>query len=182
MYALKNMSRVFVISIGTTETNDRRLARQQIRTALTEALGVLLDSDPLQFNLAVTSGQPPRIHGTSIGLSLSHESGLSVAAIHLDGAIGIDIVRRDIVAAAESDWRRLAHDYLGPAASERIEQSNPTHRLDCFSQEWTTREARLKCSGSALVEWINQPDPLTHLAEQYLDLPTPYIGTLVVDQ
>ena len=178
----KNTSTVFIISIRTIESNDRRLARRQIRAALEEAIGVLMGSDSVQFNLIAIPGQPPCLSQSSIGLSLSHESGLSVAAIHLRGAVGIDIVRRDIVAAAEGDWHRLAHDYLGQAASERIEQSSPEQRLDCFSREWTAREARLKCSGSTLVEWRYKPDPLTHGTALRIDLPQPYVGTVVVDQ
>ena len=172
---------LFVISITTVETSDRRAARRQIRTALAEALGVLLGRDPSQYHLDPTPGRPPRLHGTTIGLSLSHESGLSVAAINLDGAVGIDIVRRDIVAAAASDWGRLARDYLGPAASERITASSIAQRLDCVCNEWTAREARLKCSGNALVEWILHPDPLAHYAAQPLNLPMPFIGTLVAE-
>ena len=172
---------LFVISITTVETNDRRAARRQIRTALAEALGVLLGSDPSHYQLDPTRGKPPRLQGTTIGVSISHESGLSVAAINLHGAVGIDIVRRDIVAAAESDWTRLAHDYLGPTASKRIASCDSAQGPDCFASEWTTREARLKCSGSALVEWFLQPDALSQYAARTLDLAMPYIGTLVVD-
>ena len=106
---------------------------------------------------------------------------MSVAAIHLHGPVGIDIVRRDAIAQAEADWPMLARDYLGPAASERISQANPAQRLQIFATEWTAQEARLKCRGLGLVEWDATRESITEFDLHPLVLTLQWIGMLAVE-
>jgi 4'-phosphopantetheinyl transferase len=182
--ALRTLQRaetVFVIRIETASTNDRTMARRQIRTALGEALGVLIGHDASRFNLDTVPGQPLQLVGSPIGVSLSHEAGLSVAAIHLRGTVGIDIVRRDAIAQAEADWPMLARDYLGPAASQRIGQADPAQRLQVFATEWTAQEARLKCHGLGLVEWDAARESIAEFELHPLVLPLQWLGTLAVE-
>ena len=105
---------------------------------------------------------------------------MSVAAMHLHGAVGIDIVRRDAVAHAEADWPMLARDYLGPAASQRIGHADPAQQLQIFATEWTAQEARLKCRGLGLIEWDAARESVAELNLHPLTLPSEWIGMLAV--
>ena len=183
--ALQNLQRsddIFVIAIDTAPTNDRPAARRQIRAAVIEALGVLNGCAPSRFDLATVPGQPPRLVGTQIGISLAHEVGLSVAAIHLRGAVGIDIVKRDAVVQPEVDWYLLAHDYLGPAALKRIDDADRGQRPQVFATEWAAQEARLKCRGLGLIEWDAARESMKKFDLHPLELAPPWIGMLAIEK
>ena len=91
--ALQRTDTVFVIRIDTVSTTDRTMARRQIRSALGEALHVLTGCNASGFAFDTVPGEPLQLVDARIGLSISHEVGMSVAAIHLYGEVGIDIVR-----------------------------------------------------------------------------------------
>ena len=142
-----------VISVATPDSPLRHVARLQLRTAVREVLGLQLDCTPESIVLASRPGQAIRVdlprHGIGIGLSVSHEAGLSVAAIHRCGPVGIDILRLP---------QELVRD---PAAPENHTQEDPP-RLHApppicpppaFAHEWTRLEAGLKCLGVGLQEW-----------------------------
>lgn len=183
--ALQNLQRtddIFVIGIETVSTTDRTAARRQIRTAISEALCVLTGCDASRFDLDTVPGQSLRLAGTQIGLSISHELGLSVAAMHLHGMVGIDIVRNDAITQAEAEWPMLARDYLGPAASQRISDADPAQRPQVFATEWTAQEARLKCRGLGLAEWDTARESFAEFDLHPLALPLPWIGMLAVEK
>lgn len=180
--AMQHTDRVFVISIETVPTNDRTAARHAIRTAICEALDVVTGCDASQRDVASVPGQPVHLAGSPIGLSISHEVGMSVAAIHLHGAVGIDIVRRDAISEVAADWPILARDYLGPAAAARIGASDLTQRLAVFADEWTAQEARLKCRGFGLIEWDAARESIAAFNLHPLTLPQPWIGTLAIEK
>lgn len=181
LIATKN---IFVIGIETATTNDRTLARRQIRVAICEALGIVTNLDSAQLSITSNPGQPLQVADTTIGISIAHEAGMSIAAIHLRGSIGIDIVRLDALApitADAGDWQLLACDYLGPAALQRIKQSVAAQRSRQFAIEWAAQEARLKCLGRGLVEWTAAPAEATRLLAHVLALPLPWIGMLATE-
>lgn len=143
-----------VISVATPNSTLRDAARAQLRGALREVLGLQLGCTPEAVNLLSVPGQALRIelpgHGiVSIGLSASHEAGLSVAAIRQGGPVGIDIMR--IMPAF--DWQAVARDYLGPQVLQRIASQPEPDQPQAFAREWTRLEARLKCLGIGLQEW-----------------------------
>ena len=179
---LKQSDDIFVIGITTTPTTDRITARRQIRTALAEALAVLDGSDASSIELDTVPGQPLQATRPSIGVSISHEVGMSVAAIYLHGAVGIDIVRRDTVARSAADWLMLARDYLGPTALKRISDAEPIQRQAIFATEWTAQEARLKCRGLGLIEWDAARESITEFDLHSLVLPLPWIGMLAIEK
>ena len=179
---LKRSDGIFVIGIATTPTNDRTAARRQIRAALGEALAVLGGGDASRIEFNTGPGRPPQLTRSSIGVSISHEVGMSVAAIYLHGAVGIDIVRRDTVARSAADWLMLARDYLGPAALERINDAEPIQRQTIFATEWTAQEARLKCRGLGLVEWNAAPKLIAEFVVHPLVLPQSLIGMLAIEK
>ena len=145
---------LLVISVATPDSPLRDTARTQVRGALSEVLGLQLGCAPEAVNLLSVPGQALRVelpgHGISgIGLSISHEAGISVAAIRRHGPVGIDIMR----IAPAFDWQAVARDYLGPLALQRIASQPKPDQPQAFAREWTRLEAGLKCLGIGLQEW-----------------------------
>jgi 4'-phosphopantetheinyl transferase len=146
-------SGLLLIGVRTPQGEDRTQARLLVRQALAE----------------VAAGA---------GVSISHASGFSVAAVHRHGAVGIDLMRLD--EKLMPDWEAVARDYLGPAALARLAGCRDEHRAVCFAQEWTRREAQLKCHGCGLVEWPGAPVMPEH-GWSRLALPDGYVGTVVIN-
>ena len=144
---------LLVISVVTPDSPLREAARTQMRSALREVLSLQLGCAPESVVLQSIPGQPLRIehpsHGQNIGLSISHEAGLSVATLRRNGPVGVDIMR----IAPAFDWQALARDYLGPQAVRRIASQPESEQPLAFAREWTRLEAGLKCLGLALQEW-----------------------------
>ena len=144
---------LLVISVVTPDSTLRDAARAQMRDALREVLSLQLGCAPESIVFQSIPGQPLRIeqpsHDQSIGLSISHEAGLSVAALRRNGPVGVDIMR----VAPAFDWQAVARDYLGPQAVRRIASEPEPEQPLAFAREWTRLEARLKCLGLALQEW-----------------------------
>ena len=146
-----------ILTIRTPETPFRDSARQLVRQALKAALARLLAIDEADISLISTPGlpvrlAPPRDH---IGLSLSHEPGLSLAAIHLAGPVGIDLMR---LGKPLPDIERLARDYLGPEAAAAIAGQAGERQQLAFAQAWVCLEARLKCLALPMTEWTPELD------------------------
>jgi len=146
-------SGLLLIGVRTPQGEDRTQARLLVRQALAE----------------VAAGA---------GVSISHASGFSVAAVHRHGAVGIDLMRLD--EKLMPDWEAVARDYLGPAALARLAGCRDEHRAVCFAQEWTRREAQLKCHGCGLVEWAGAP-VMRNSGCLMLTLPQGVVGAVVVD-
>ena len=162
---------VLVISIGTVLP--RAEARQRIRAAVREAAAQWLNLDIETISVESTPGQPPRLllAGRAVGLSLTHDEGLSLAAIGLDGAVGIDVMRvQDI-----PDWAELAREYLGPQVADALAVCPAEQRPLHLARAWTAREAALKCAGLQLMEWNGVA---SNCRLQALHLPAPYVATL----
>ena len=144
---------LLVISVATPDSTLRDAARAQMRDALREVLSLQLGCAPKSVSLQSIPGQPLRVeqpsHGQNISLSISHEAGLSVAALRRSGPVGVDILR----IAPDFDWQAVARDYLGPQAMRRIASQPESEQPLAFASEWTSLEAGLKCLGLALQEW-----------------------------
>ncbi len=174
--------------LATDGGRSRSEARAQIRLAVRQVLARLLARSPEQIVLTSTPGQAPVIviegvlhQACGIGLSISHEAGLSLAAINLHGPIGVDLMRVPQASAQESwsDLLLLARDYLGPACAARLAGVTPQLRRTAFASAWTTHEASLKCRGLGLAEWCAAL-PLVALQIAALDLPAPFIGSVAM--
>ena len=174
---LKMKSPLIVISVITPLTSIRDSGREQIRIALSEALGFLLDMPPMSVPLITEPGQPVRLAlpHLQLGLSFSHEPGLSVAAINLHGKVGIDLMRADGIA----DWRQVAHDYLGHESVKRIADLPANRQSDAFAQAWTRYEACLKCLDIGIREWDPSLDvKLRQCSVNPLILPDGMVGSI----
>ena len=141
-----------LLLVPMPNTSTREDARLRVRRALTERLRELLGDCGNEATLRSMPGQAvylaaPLAH---IGLSISHERGLSVAAINLEGPVGIDLM---CLRAPLPDMEALAMDYLGPAVCDAIQQHPAVARSEVFARAWTAHEACLKCLRLPLVEW-----------------------------
>ncbi len=168
---------VHVVSVKTESGTQRDRPRAQARQAIAEVLSELLRVPASAISVQSTPGQAPRItvDGAAPGLiggSFSHEAGLSLAAINLHGAVGVDIMR----VADVTDWHDISRDYLGPQVTAALLPLPAADRPRAFTQAWAAHEARLKCLGLQLTEWRpaapSSPDSLP------LQLPTGFVGAL----
>jgi 4'-phosphopantetheinyl transferase len=136
------------------EAAGRGAARARVRVALREALGQLAGLAPDAILLQSTPGCAPAVsypgrEQAAPGVSISHDEPLSLAAIHLHGAVGVDLMRVQAI----PDWRAVARDYLGPHATALLEALPVADRAAAFARAWCAHEARLKCHGLQLAEW-----------------------------
>lgn len=143
---------LYVLPVKTPETLLRDSARQIVRRALGDALTKILAAKDGSIELLSSPGQPIRLAPpwSHIGISVSHEPGLSLAAVHLGGPVGIDLMR---LGAPIAEIELLAHDYLGPAETLAIGTQPVEMRQLAFANAWTRLEARLKCLALPLNEW-----------------------------
>ncbi|KAB8050095.1 4'-phosphopantetheinyl transferase superfamily protein [Janthinobacterium rivuli] len=162
-----------VLVIGMVPPPSRMEARTHLRQAVREAVAQWLKLSIETISVESTPGQPPRLllAGGAAGLSFSHDEGLSLAAVHLHGAVGIDVMRVQAIA----DWFMLARDYLGPQVADALAACPADQRPLALAQAWTAREAALKCAGLQLTEWDGAA-PACRL--QALRLAAPYVATL----
>lgn len=164
---------LLIVAINTPRTPVRDEARRLVRGVLREILGnVELISVPGQAIRLAQADSP-------IGISVSHESGLSLLAVNFSGPVGIDLLR----IPDDPDWEgqipALASDYLGPKMARQLNNEAPPERLASFAQAWAAHEARLKCQGMALVEWHSGLEAsLAEYCTQQLTLPAGYIGAV----
>jgi len=164
---------LLLVAVDTPNTPIRDAARQLVRSALREILG--------EVELISVPGQPIRLARPdgSICISVSHENGLSLLAVHRSGPVGIDLLR----VPASPDWLAqlptLASDYLGPQRARRIADLPPPAQMVQFAQAWTAHEARLKCRGMALEEWrVALEEHLSPCRVQRLALPDGFVGAV----
>jgi 4'-phosphopantetheinyl transferase len=162
-----------VLVIGIAAVLPRAEARQRIRAAVRAAAARWQKMDIEAISVESTPGAPSRLllAGRAAALSFTHEEGLSLAAVHLHGPIGIDVMRVQDIA----DWANLARDYLGPQVAQELAACPATLRPAALARAWTAREAALKYSGQELAEWQGAT-PACRL--QALPVPAPYVASL----
>lgn len=164
---------LLLVAIDTPCTSVRDTARRLVRGVLREILGnVELISVPGQAICLAQADSP-------IGISVSHESGLSLLAVNFSGPVGIDLLR----IPDDPDWEgqipALASDYLGPTLARQLSDLAPQERLAHFAQAWTRHEARLKCQGLPLTEWSSILEAsLNEYRARPLALPSGYVGAV----
>lgn len=172
-----------IVVIGIQGQSGRELARLAIREAIARELSALSGLPPKMVALHTPEGQVPyALLDTAaglhrIGLAISHDGALSLAAISPWGAVGVDVTLvMDI-----PDWEAVARDYLGPAVAARLAALPAAERAQALARAWSEREARLKCLGRELVEWSEDGDrELAALRCRPLELPEGYAGVLAL--
>ncbi len=164
---------LLIVAIETPHTPIRDTARRLVRTVLREILG--------DVELISTPGQAIRLAraDSPIGISVSHESGLSLLAVNFSGPVGIDLLRIQDDPDWASQIQALASDYLGPKVARQMTDQAAQGRMRSFAQAWAAHEARLKCQGLALAEWSSKLEAsLAECCAQPLALPAGYVGSL----
>ncbi|PPS23463.1 phosphopantetheinyl transferase [Pseudomonas amygdali pv. morsprunorum] len=134
---------------GCARDEVRNRIRACVRTAVEQWLE--LPSEAITFISA--PGLAPRLMIDGLpepGFSISHEAGFSLAAVNLNGAVGVDLMQVQPV----PDWQVVARDYLGPDVGARLRDVSETMRPVAFARAWCEREAFLKLHGRELGEWI----------------------------
>jgi 4'-phosphopantetheinyl transferase len=172
-----------VAVIGIRGQADRDLARAAIRDAIVAELAERHGLPLARIALHSPEGQVPwAVLDTPAGprrawLAISHDGELSLAAISLHGAVGIDVTRVDDI----PDWEPVARDYLGPATAAALAALPAGARADALARAWCEREARLKYLGRELVEWSPDGDAALGACRCLtLCLPEGYVGALTL--
>ena len=140
-----------VLVTGIAAVLLRAEARPCIRLAVRQAVAQWLAIDMESISVESQPGHAPRVllPGRDAWLSISHDDGISLAAVHLHGPVGIDVMR----VLAVPDWHEVARDYLGPQVAAQLRACPDDQRPLALAQAWTAREAALKCAGRELAEW-----------------------------
>lgn len=166
-------AKAFVLALQLPPTLPRPQARQALREALLEALAQQLGLAADELQLETVPGLAPRLIGHEIGISFSHEAGLSLAAVNLLGPVGVDLL---LDAPAPPDWQAVVRDYLGPQALVGMREQD-------FGPAWAAHEARLKFHGRALSEWQASMAETAWFAAcqcHALRLPQGWVGSLAL--
>jgi 4'-phosphopantetheinyl transferase len=179
LMGLKGTQGFTVIRVDLPDHPPRDIARQRIRTAVRETIAAFFQVPSAEVRLRSQPGQPLTLEAPQhpIGISISHEEGLSVAALHVHGRIGIDLMRIDH--APLPDWESVTRDYLGPIVHQRLASLPAAQRTAAFADAWTDHEARLKCWGLPLTEWTPAlAQQLSSCRTYPLDLPPTLRGAV----
>lgn len=160
----------------------RNEARGAIRLALRQTLATWLGCPADTVTLSTEAGSALRVQHpkTTAHLSISHEDGLSVAAIHPHRAIGVDVL-----ATSNPPWvqecQALARDYLGPEVAAQLATWPTGQHATHFATAWTRWEAGLKSCGQGLEEWTPAlQSRLDHCDTAWLELPDGYCGAVAL--
>ncbi|KZL36581.1 phosphopantetheinyl transferase [Pseudomonas syringae pv. syringae] len=143
---------VLLVSCVTRPGCARDEARNRIRTCVRSAVEQWLELPSGAITFISAPGVAPRllIDGLPVpGFSISHEAGFSLAAINLQGAVGVDLMQVQAV----PDWHAVALDYLGAEVATGLSGLPESIRTMAFAKAWCRREAFLKLHGLALEEW-----------------------------
>ena len=178
MPAKQNM---IVIAVRTVPTTLRFQARKLIRIAIRQVIAKKLACQYTEVKFISELGQSLKLAQPrqNIGLSISHESGLSLAAINMHGRVGVDLIDIKTI-PNKSEIDTLALEYLGAELAEYLSHLSCEEQNHAFAQAWTEFEARLKCQEKSLTEWIpSSALQRNTLAVRSLSLPESYIGTVV---
>ena len=169
--------------VGVRGQGEREAARLSIRIALTAALAEVTGLPTARIRIGGASGEAPFASVSCgspgerrIGVAISHDGELSVAAFRLDGGpVGIDVMQVTDV----PDWEAVARDYLGPDCAAALGRVPAAARADAFARAWSEREARLKCMGMPLAEWdAAEAGRLGACSCRAIALPAGYVGTV----
>ena len=172
-----------VIGLSFPPNLQRETARQQLHLAITELLMQTFSSAAEEIRLIRVAGSKLQcfIATQEVFISVSHEPGLSLAAISQKQQPGIDLM----AIKQMDDWLDVAGIYFSPQQIAALQQAQDGERATLFAQYWTMMEARFKCAGIAMTEYDDrvqqQMASVLKDAQIYaLALPAGYIGTLIL--
>ena len=173
---------LIVIAVRTLPTTIRFQARKQIRIAIRQVLAKKLICQYAEIELISHLGQSLKLSQPrqNIGLSVSHEIGLSLAAINMHGNVGVDLINIKTI-PNNHEIKTLALEYLGAEVAEHLSNLSRAQQKYEFAHAWSAFEARLKCQKKGLSEWTALSAlQLNTLSIQSLNLPNDYVGTVAI--
>ena len=147
-----------------TPEGARARMRQAARDALRARLAAAFAVPAAAIFISAQRGEAPRAHWqahaqagdaalVAPGVSISHDTGVSLIAWHGAGPVGVDVARPPADADA-AELAGVAQLYLEPnRPSAPAYQAQAAMNIGAFMQRWACHEARLKCAGLGLVEW-----------------------------
>lgn len=172
-----------VINLSFPQNLQREAARQQLHLAITELLMQAFSCTAEQIRLIRVAGSRLQcfIATQEIFISVSHEPGLSLAAISQKQLPGIDLMAIKPI----DGWQDVAGIYFNPQQIAALQQAQDCDRASLFAQYWTMMEARFKCADIAITEYdehVQQQmaSALKDSRSYALTLPAGYIGTLIL--
>lgn len=172
---------LLVIAVHTPNTTLRTEARTLVRLALMQVLCKKLTCQPNEIKFISEAGQAIRLNHPyqNIGLSISHEAGLSLAAINMNGNVGVDLLATNVM-LSQYEILTLANDYLGSKVVECLScLTSSSQQNTAFTTFWVAHEAHLKYQNQALVEWIAKAEnQLKNCTQRALQLSDGYIGAV----
>lgn len=180
MQAALQDGQTVVLCIAQPPRTDRPAARARLRQTVQAALGAWLACPADSVVLQGGTGTPVHLVNPTcdVGLSISHEEGLSLAAIAPGHSVGVDLLATGTLPEA-AECLQLARDYLGPGTATALCELPAVDIPAAFGRAWTAWEAGLKCAGQALREWDPELDA-TQKAHppMALALPDGYTGAV----
>ena len=174
---------LLVIALRTLPTTQRAEARKCIRDVIQEVLASLLNCTASEIKLLSQTGQAIKFlnENHNIGLSISHESMLSLVAINMNGQVGVDLMAIESIPDA-AELQMIAKEYLGTRVAEYISSQPIGLQKVAFANAWTAFEASLKLKGDALTEWSTIVDEkLKNIQPIRLALSNGYVGYLAYE-
>ncbi len=171
---------LFVIAVKTSHTTLRDKARQLIRLAIRQVLAEKLSCPLAEIKFISELGQALKLMQPkqNIGLSVSHESGLSLAAINMNGKVGVDLLAMNN-SFTKKEMYSLSSDYLGHQKAEYLSSLPMNMQNYAFGIAWTELEARLKCKEENLIEWSpSREKRLVNYSTRALLVPEGYVATM----
>ena len=173
--------------INSRDISAFALTRAALRCLLGDEIGV----PPKDVSLVRNAWGKPMLsksqHRAGLDFSVSHTGTLSIIAISSCGPIGVDVERRD---HQVSEIGRIAAEVFGEATAAALHRLAADRRNDTFLRLWTAGEACLKAMGLGFVgnggrapvalSSNGSPQVEEHWSLRSLDLPSDYVGTLVV--
>jgi 4'-phosphopantetheinyl transferase len=174
---------LIVIALQTLPTTQREEARRLIRSVIQEVLASLLNCPISEIRLLSKTGQAIMFlnENHDIGLSISHESRLSLVAINMKGRVGVDLMSMESIPDYE-ELQMIANEYLSEKVGGSIFRQPLESQKETFAHAWTAFEASLKLKGEALIEWSAKRDEMLDNVHTFnLDLTDGYIGSLAFE-
>ena len=172
---------LIVIGVFTPPTILRAQARKLVRIAIKQVLAAKLACPVTEIKLSTQAGQGLKLLQPKqmIGLSVSHESGLSLIAINMNGKVGVDLINI-ITIPNINEIDALANDYLGVKTAQHLFNLQPEQQSMAFAIAWTEFEAHLKYQEKNLSEYDSANILQTsNVIARQLTMPEGYIGTVV---
>jgi 4'-phosphopantetheinyl transferase len=125
------------------------------RGILRALLGRYLDADPRSLQFELGPHGKPALAGlqTTLRFNISHARSIALYAISDAREVGVDVEHEDRRVNAVALARRI----FGAEEADRLQTLDPVSRRREFLRAWVRHEAVVKCLGTGIGAYRNQP-------------------------